>query len=250
MSVSVVIGVDCAVSPNKQGLAVGHLNGGQCEIRELVLGTDARPLSDWVFNRLPQEPDAALIAMDVPLGWPAPLAQALAGHHAGKLLGDEANSLFLRETDRFIQQRIGAYPFSVGADKIARTAHASLRWLNQLRQEHDGLNIPLAWDPHNIAVPSVIEVYPSTTLITNKVQFVSTRRLSGKETREVMLGWLREFVRIPAQFETSLIDNPHLFDAVVCVIAGLDFINGQCFLPENPQLAIKEGWIWVRDPVR
>lgn len=35
------------------------------------------------------------------------------------------------------------------------------------------------------------------------------------------------------------------FDAVVCALAGFDFVNGRCFTSEDLSLAKKERWIWV-----
>jgi len=46
-----------------------------------------------------------------------------------------------------------------------------------------------------------------------------------------------------------LLDNPDVLDAVVCVLAGRDFLCGNARPPEHMDLALKEGWIWVRDPV-
>ena len=34
-------------------------------------------------------------------------------------------------------------------------------------------------------------------------------------------------------------------DAVVCALAGFDFVNGKCFTPEDLSLSKKERWIWV-----
>jgi hypothetical protein len=45
-----------------------------------------------------------------------------------------------------------------------------------------------------------------------------------------------------------LLENSHMLDAVVCVLAGADFLRGQCFRPKNLLSSKKEGWIWVREP--
>jgi hypothetical protein len=35
-------------------------------------------------------------------------------------------------------------------------------------------------------------------------------------------------------------------DAIICVLAGMDFLKGDAHPPEKSELAAKEGWIWVK----
>jgi hypothetical protein len=48
------------------------------------------------------------------------------------------------------------------------------------------------------------------------------------------------------EHEPDLLKNPDVLDAVVCVVAGMDFIAGGVMHPEKSVLAKREGWIWVR----
>jgi hypothetical protein len=57
-----------------------------------------------------------LIAIDAPLGWPKPLAETLIKHRAGMPIETPANAMFRRNTDLFIQTRLGKRPLDVGAD--------------------------------------------------------------------------------------------------------------------------------------
>jgi hypothetical protein len=41
-----------------------------------------------------------------------------------------------------------------------------------------------------------------------------------------------------------------ILDAVLCVLAGVDFLKGEVLFPKDMALARKEGWIWVRDPAQ
>jgi hypothetical protein len=38
----------------------------------------------------------------------------------------------------------------------------------------------------------------------------------------------------------------HALDAVLCVAAGIDFLAGAALGPDDPEVARREGWIWVR----
>ncbi|MFU8888617.1 MAG: hypothetical protein ACNA8N_08470 [Trueperaceae bacterium] len=37
----------------------------------------------------------------------------------------------------------------------------------------------------------------------------------------------------------------HALDAVLCVVAGLDFLAGAALGPDDPEVALREGGIWV-----
>lgn len=77
----------------------------------------------------------------------AQIAESLSpGHQAGVALDEALGHLFRRETDRFIRATIGKQSLDVGADRIARTCHAALTILVELR-ELTGEPIPLALEP-------------------------------------------------------------------------------------------------------
>jgi hypothetical protein len=42
--------------------------------------------------------------------------------------------------------------------------------------------------------------------------------------------------------------SPDVRDAVVCTLAGADFLAGRVMAPDDLALARREGWIWVRQP--
>src|SRR5204862_1418897 len=75
---------------------------------------------------------SAVLAIDAPLGWPVALARTLFTHRAGERLSSPANDMFRCTTDSFIQRELSKTPLDVGADRIARTAHAALRFLEDL----------------------------------------------------------------------------------------------------------------------
>jgi predicted RNase H-like nuclease len=143
-------------------LAWGRWDGTAVTLHHTSLGRRQESIAQTIARWLPTD-GRALLALDAPLGWPASLGKALADHQAGGPLPDPANTLFRRETDRFIWQQTGKLPLDVGADRIARTAHAALALLQELRHL-TGLSIPLAWEPDFAADMAAIEVYPAGTL--------------------------------------------------------------------------------------
>ena len=160
-SVMYLVGIDCATQPERVGIALAEMADEVC-----VCEAHAKIKKPWkrvVHWLMTYRSEGVLIAIDAPLGWPAPLGQLLDPHLAGEPIDVDSNELFSRLTDRYIRQEIGKIPLEVGADRIARTAHAALRGLEILRRETQNA-IPLAWSSHELVASSVIEVYPSATL--------------------------------------------------------------------------------------
>ena len=45
-----------------------------------------------------------------------------------------------------------------------------------------------------------------------------------------------------------MLQNADVLDAALCVVAALDFLSGEGMPPDEPKVARREGWIWVRRP--
>lgn len=198
---------------------------------DVATGTSRRRPEDIIAAWLPGS-GPVLLAMDAPLGWPLALGAALLPHKAGESIPVGADDLFHRHTDTVIQQRLSKRPLEVGANLIARTAHAALGLLGRLRRL-TGLEIPLAWDPMRLDRISAIEVYPAATRI-GRAAPGGPGSLEGLE-QDLLLPESR-----------ALEASPDARDAVVCALAGADFLRGLCLPPDDMALAQKEGWIWVR----
>lgn len=240
-----IIGIDCATQAQKTGLALGIWDGTAVSLQTTTLGTKTQSIAQAITSWLSQN-QPTLLAIDAPLGWPADLGAALVPHQAGEPLPLPANTLFRRETDRHIWQRTGKLPLDVGADRIARTAHAALNLLADLRQL-TGRPIPLAWQSQLTDSLNAIEVYPAGTL---KMLFdpMKVPRYKGKERgngRSAILNKLKQYVTLPLDVGLPL-QNDDALDAALCVLAGADFLQGLATPPTNLQQAKKEGWIWVR----
>jgi predicted RNase H-like nuclease len=240
-----IIGIDCAVSSKNLGLALGTSSHSGVILEKVVAGPAKDPaelIVDWIAGR--DEP--VLFAVDAPLGWPVQLAEALIGFRAGEALEPEAHALFRRFTDDFVCARLKKRPLDVGADKIARTAHAALRLLSKLRRM---LNrpVPLAWSPA-LSGSAAIEVYPAATL---RAYDMTPPPANRRRTAswDPLLRELAERIGLPAE-DAQIRTNRDAIDAAICVLAGHDFLNGKCFAPPPERLPVvkREGWIWVRDP--
>ena len=145
-----------------------------------------------------------------------------------------------------VRQLVGKQSLDVGADRIARTAHAALRFLEALRRS-TGQAIPLAWEQHWDEGVRAIEVYPAGTLAACGARAPGYKRREGHTPRRALLTFLEEWVVLPD--DLSLMEQNHdALDAALCVLAGSDFLRGDVIGPANRPLAEKEGWIWVRRP--
>lgn len=241
-----IIGIDCATQAQKTGLAVGSWDGTAVSFQTITLGQKTQSLAHTIAHWLPAN-QPILLAIDAPLGWPTDLGSQLATHQAGDPLPVPPNTLFRRETDRHIWQRTGKLPLDVGADRIARTAHAALALLAELRQL-TGEPIPLAWQSTLASRLSAIEVYPAGTLkmIFDPMKLPSYKGSDGGNGRSTILNHLKQLMTLPP--DTSLLlQNDDVLDAALCVLAGADFLQGQAEPPTDWPQARKEGWIWVRN---
>jgi predicted nuclease with RNAse H fold len=179
------------------------------------------------------ECDRAIIALDAPLGWSAALGSALAGHQAGKPMGRSSDDLFKRATDKFIKQQIRKNPLEIGASWISRSAVAALGMLDAI-QEGCKQRIPIAWGIEDIAPFAAIEVYPA-----------ATRLAYGATDKSGSLDRLERYIEISPQIPVSELSIDAI-DAMVCVLAASDFVEGRAERPQDMELAKKEGWIWSK----
>lgn len=238
-----VIGVDCATQPEKVGLAVGAWCGGQLKLQHVVRGRRRQIIAEAICEWI-KDSERTLLALDAPLGWPMEMGQSLAGHQAGYPLVPEPSRMFRRETDRFVERNLGKRPLEVGANFIARTAHAALRLLEGVRAK-TGEAIPLAWSHHELASLSAIEVYPAATRMVHRI--VVEKDLGPADERLQIMDGLSGILTLPED-TGAMRSNRDALDAALCVLAGADFLSGHAMPPQEKELATKEGWIWVRDP--
>ena len=270
-----LIGVDCATQANKTGLARAEFDGENCCLLDVKMGSKcldpASKLCEWV--KLSKD-SPTLIALDAPLGWPEDFGSKLARHKAGQpIKGTCLDTFFNRKTDRIVHKEVnkckGNKPFEVGADKIARASFVALKIIENVRRSQKGEKLDvLVSRPRNLPnrkIPSLkkgaqaIEVYPAATLRAHgywKKGNKSYKGKSGKGEREKIVKKLSRHFRLEPEtgqlpYQDKMTCKPDAMDAVACILAGLDFLNGEARGPENDlerARAEKEGWIWVRRP--
>jgi predicted RNase H-like nuclease len=242
-----IVGIDCAVDPQRTGAAVGLLSGEHLSLRRVKLcSNDCLPPSTAV--EFAEDQRDVLFALDAPLGWPQALGVELRDHEAGRPLGTGADRLFRRDTDRFIKRHIGKQPLDVGADRIARAAVSALGILHAIAAELEE-QIKLAWRPTDRG-RMAIEVYPAATLEAHGIRATRYKKPEQRPARESIVDSLSKLMIIEEEMRQALLASADVLDAAVCVLAGADFLLGRSLPPEDLPTAKKEGWIWVRDPVK
>jgi hypothetical protein len=244
-----IIGIDCAADPRNVGLAMGEYAGGQARLQEVAAGKDEdgvlTQIIDWMAPA-----STALLALDAPLGWPEPMGRLLSAHWAGEPIEVEdrkveANDLFRRTTDKWVKQNLHHQPLDVGADRIARTALGALRLLGTIRKR-TRLSVPLAWMPGDLIQAQAIEVYPAGTLKAHDWPDSGYKEPAQTTVRTKIIRGLERCMTMTCDVG-MMRQDADVLDAAVCVLAGVDFLNGTASPPppEGLEQVKKEGWIWV-----
>lgn len=122
----------------------------------------------------------------------------------------------------------------------------ALGLLQELRDRSEQ-EIPLSWQ-RDVVQTSAIEVYSAGTLAAMGVITSDYRKPDGNDAGQRILDSLRlGFIHTAAK--TSAKVSPHALDAIICLVAAADFLMGKCIPVTDNDLAEKEGWIWVRQPM-
>jgi len=240
-----VIGIDCAAQEKGVGLARAVWDGRRTKVTDLAKGGHGLPVVEIVREWI-RDSTTTLLALDAPLGWPKPFGPQLVHHMAGLPLPIPANLMFRRETDRHIRALACKQSLDVGADRIARTAHGALALLGSLAK---ALHRPigLAWGMAVTPGVNAIEVYPAATLKMLNWPSSGYKKKEQRPVRQEILTKLKEEIALPS--DTSMAaDDADVLDAIVCVLAGQDFLAGKAQPPDQELMDCvkKEGWIWVR----
>ena len=243
--VTTVIGIDCATDAKKVGVARAMSDGRTLEIVEATCGGDEQGLRALLIGWA-SAAGRVLLALDAPLGWPESLGRSLIGHTAGAVIEESADKLFRRLTDRIITEVCNKRPLDVGADRIARTAHAALRLVSEISHGTKA-QIPLAWNSQYPGRIAAIEVYPAATLTSRAIQCSEYKKKEQSDVRREIVTHLSRHMSFSIDV-SSLVGDADILDAVVCCLAGADFLNDDALRPSDLQTAQREGWIWSKIP--
>ena len=238
-----IVGIDCATQPANTGLALATLDGGRLTVHAARVARHAADAAEAAADWLGRAP-AGVLALDAPLGWPAPMADALGPHRAGDPLAPTADQMFNRETDRVVRRRLGKKPLEVGADRIARTALAALATLDDVRRR---VPVEMGWAPGAVSGVHAIEVYPAATLLGRGLSVRGYKRAGADGLRAGLFDALDLQADDGVRAAAEAVD--HVLDAVICCVAAADYALGRVLTPAGagvaPARARREGWIWV-----
>jgi predicted RNase H-like nuclease len=240
-----VIGIDCATDAKNVGAARAVFDGRNLEVVEAGCGSSEselrRLLCEWASTE-----GRVLLALDAPLGWPEALGRSLIGHTAGAVIEEAPDKMFRRLTDRVITETCKKRPLDVGADRIARTAHAALRLLGDISgAAHQ--RVPLAWKAQFEERIAAIEVYPAATLASRGIRCSEYKKKEQRVERREIIAHLSKYLSLSMDV-SCLVEDADILDAVVCALAGADFLQEDVLWPKDFQTARHEGWIWSKGP--
>lgn len=241
-----LIGLDAASDRRRFGWAVAERSASGARL--LAQGLLGKPGTPWPapLRDALSDPAGALLSIDAPLGWPRRMGATIAAHRAGDPVEVCKNDLFRRATDDVVRTTLRKQPLEVGADLIARAAMEALAVLDALRREF-AKPLPLAWSP-DAARDAVIEVYPGATLTAHGVARSKYKDPATEGARGPMLD---AFEPRLAGLRERIAEPSDIFDACLCIVCALDFLEGRCIAPDAEQRAAAdtEGWIWFARPV-
>jgi hypothetical protein len=158
------------------------------------------------------------------------------------------NQIFRRTTDKVVYNELDNRPLDVGANRIARTSHAALHLLYEIRAL-SGLPIPLAWTPGSVDGVAAIEAFPAATLASRRKWLPASSEEEPLDPRSAVLAQILRELGPPPDARKQMLLSNHAFDAAVGVLAAADFLTAEVFEPTDLEMARREGWIWVRKPV-
>lgn len=240
-----LVGLDAASDRRRFGWAVAECDDGGARL--VAQGLLGKPGVAWPapLREALRDPGGVLLAIDAPLGWPRRMGATLAAHRAGEAVDVAKNDLFRRTTDDVVRTVLRKQPLEVGADLIARAAMEALAVLDELRKD-SGKGLPLAWSPTG-ARDAVIEVYPGATLTAHGVARSKYKDPGTPGARDPMVEAFEPRLKGLRQRAAEPSD---IFDACLCIVCALDFLEGRCLAPDAAQTAAAntEGWIWFARP--
>lgn len=255
-----LIGWDAAVDPRNTALSLVRYDPPEVTVEAHAVPRTTGELIATVSQWL-QSATATLLCVDSPLGWPYRMAPILSGHVAGTGMRAMADELFRRFTDLDVRRRVGKTPLDVGADRIARTALATLDAIDAVRgsvARTIDLVIDIQDPRKDPSTVLLLESYPAGWFASEDIGTRGYRPPAGRSQREDLLRQVEHRLQatgLPMKYaveRSSLVQRADDLDALVCTLSGIDYLLGRCPAAGSDvrEIAHTEGWIWCKDQRR
>jgi hypothetical protein len=84
-------------------------------------------------------------------------------------------------------------------------------------------------------------------LVAHRLRSSGYKKPEDVSARREIIAALGSRIQGVGQFPVA-VDNADTLDAIVCVLAAQDFLEGRAMSPQDMALAQREGWIWAAAP--
>ena len=227
MNTIITLGID--MSSQREGTAGCAITW---EVERAVVMTPHLGCDDEMLGEMIAKSDA--IGIDAPFGWPALFAEAVGAWDFTDWNPELRKRLCFRETDRVVHEKVGRWPLSVSADRIALPAMRTFALLVRY-----GVTDRSGYE-------KFYEVYPAGSLsqwkLTSKCYKKNTD--AHKQARESILAGLCKampWLVVPEAYATT----GHGLDALIASLTVRAAMQGRTLrpTPEQAPHARREGWI-------
>ncbi len=234
------LGIDLAAQPKNTAAVVVDwvADGGVCRDTEVYQGL----CDDDIVGLIESHPDAR-VGIDAPFGWPVRYLEAIQEwDRAGRWPAEtDLHQLRFRETDRFLQERVGWYPLSVSTDLISIVAFRCSRLLSRLAGV-DGLDSVVRMGGQ------VVEVYPAAALARWELPhkgYKGVKPPAPAMRERIRNALVRRASLAPDERLTGqCVASDHCLDALVCALVARAAYLRLTESPRGPAEVIsREGWI-------
>jgi hypothetical protein len=213
--------------------------------------------SDAAFaDILAREPRPAVIAVDIPFGWPRRFADFVSAWRPSPPRGaavPRSEDFRYRRTDLVVRDALKKHPLSVSSDRIALATRA---WVDRVAAlglaDHIDVGLAPAAPP---PAPRIIEVYPAGTLKALGAESAGYR--SGRKVRRAVVEAVLARFQLacePAHLETLTgagEEDADPADALIAAVTGLLYLAPRAgwsvrrpSSAEERDRAVDEGWIF------
>ncbi len=245
-----VVGLDWAVAAKSRAAVIVEksVQGNQVVAGVITNVTDQQTIE------LCQNPEHAVVAVDIPFAWPRAFGEFV--HHWSAVEESPTpppkDRFRYRITDLFVQQRTGKWPLSVSTNLFALGA---LHWAQIVHDHRLKKQIVVEQRPSNPdELPMLIEVYPGASIRALRCQEETTYKSNAAARRQLVRSILDRFQIECDQVQFDRIvstgKEDHATDALIAAITALMFLGEipgwRTYTPDQSQLqdARQEGWIF------